>query len=69
LRKSTPGEIEQISANRSITLASLAKTEKLGVLRFGEICGHPSWVLSDYSERLAPKRVGLNNQVFSSHCR
>jgi hypothetical protein len=63
LRKSKPGEIEQIVANRSITLAALAKAEKLGVLRFGEVCGYPSWVLSDYSERCAEARR-LDNQVF-----
>ena len=61
--KGTPGELEQISANRAISIAALERAQSLGVLRFGEVCGQAAWVLTDYSERCAEARR-LDNELF-----
>jgi hypothetical protein len=63
LRKSKPGEIEQIVANRKIDEMALRQVESFGVLRFGEVWDQPSWVLTDHSGRCAEARR-LNNRAY-----
>jgi hypothetical protein len=55
-REGTPAELRQVAQIRNIDIAAVEMAHAMGTLRFGRVCGIPSWVLTDASGYCAEGR-------------
>lgn len=51
-----PRDREQLALNRGICPYALHIAIQIGTLRFGNVCGHPSWILMDDGRMIAEAR-------------
>jgi hypothetical protein len=56
LRMPSKAELHAIACDRGLALAAPEIAKRLGCLKCGQVCGFPSWVLTDPSGRLAEAR-------------
>jgi hypothetical protein len=49
LRLGRKGELAQIAVNRRLFLKAVYVAQEMGLLRFGEVCGFSSWIITDAS--------------------
>jgi hypothetical protein len=56
LRKGTREELIQIAQTRNLDVRAVELAQDMGTLRFGRVCGVPSWILTDASGLCAEAR-------------
>lgn len=49
LRRGNRSELETVAAQRKLDFWAVASMQQCGVLRFGTVCGEPSWIVTDQS--------------------
>lgn len=56
LHPGTDAELRTLAALRRINPEAVALTSGLGVLRFGTVCGFPTWIVTDEARKIAEAR-------------
>ncbi len=56
LRMGSRSELQRVAAQRKLDFWAVASMQQCGVLRFGTVCGEPSWIVTDRSGHCAEAR-------------
>ena len=56
LHQGSPAELQAVARHRHLSTQAVSLAQSLRTLAFGNVCGHPCWILGDEAGRLAEAR-------------